>query len=71
VIIVSLLNGGPAFAGKTGRNAASACETNATETNVIAATHFMYRGLIKLRKHDKKNSRAVIRLKRHIVRSRS
>jgi hypothetical protein len=40
-MIVSLLNGGPAFAGKTGRNTASACETNAMETNVIAATHFM------------------------------
>jgi hypothetical protein len=40
-MIVSLLNGGPAFAGKIGRNTASACETNATETNVIAATHFM------------------------------
>jgi hypothetical protein len=25
-MIVSLLNGGPAFAGKTGRNTANACE---------------------------------------------
>jgi hypothetical protein len=41
VMIVSLLNGGLAFAGKTGRNTASTCETNATEMNMIAATHFM------------------------------
>ena len=50
----SLLNGGPAFAGKSGRNTANACETNTIQTNMIAAAHFMSRGLIKLRKRDKK-----------------
>src|SRR5882724_7539790 len=53
-MIVSLLNGGLAFAGKSGRNTANACDTNAIETNAIAAAHFMSRGLIKLRKRDKK-----------------
>jgi len=47
-MILSLLNGGPVFAGKSGRNTANACETNAIETNVIAAAHFMSRGLIRL-----------------------
>ena len=54
VMIVSLLNGGPAFAGKSGRNNANACDTNAIQTIVIAAAHFMSRGLIKLQKRDKK-----------------
>jgi hypothetical protein len=53
-MIVPLLNGGPAFDGKSGRNTANACETNAIETNVIAAAHFMSRRLTKLRKRDKK-----------------
>ena len=53
-MIVSLFNGGLVFAGKTGRNTANACETNAIKTNVVAAAHFMSRGLIKLRKRDKK-----------------
>jgi hypothetical protein len=53
VMIVPLLNGGLAFAGKSGRNNASACDTNAIQTIVIAAAHFMSRGLIKLRKRDK------------------
>jgi hypothetical protein len=46
---------GPAFAGKSGRKTANACETNTIETNVIAAAHFMLCGLIKLRKRYKKN----------------
>jgi hypothetical protein len=60
VMIVPLLNGGPAFAGKSGRNTANACETNAIQTNMIAAAHFMSRGLIKLRKRDKKNFRIAV-----------
>jgi hypothetical protein len=51
---VPLLNGGPAFAGKSGRNTAKAGETNAIQTNVIAAAHFMSRGLIKTQKAGKK-----------------
>jgi hypothetical protein len=54
VMIDALLNGGTAFAGKSGRNTANACETNAIQTNMIAAAHFISRGLIKLRKCDKK-----------------
>jgi hypothetical protein len=54
VMIVPLLNGGPAFAGKSGRNTANVCETNAIQTIVIAAAHFMSRGLIKLQKRDKR-----------------
>jgi hypothetical protein len=53
-MIVPLLNGGPAFAGKSGRNTANACEMNAIETNMIAAAHFMWRGLIKSQRRDKK-----------------
>jgi hypothetical protein len=55
MISVSRLNGGPALAGKTGRNTANPCETNATETNAIAAAHFISRRLIKLQNHHKKN----------------
>jgi hypothetical protein len=54
LMIDALLNGGPAFAGKSGRNTANACETNAIQTNMITAAHFMSRGLIKLRKRGKK-----------------
>jgi hypothetical protein len=48
------LKGGPDFAGKSGRKTATPCEINATETSVIAAAHFMSRGLIKLQKRNKK-----------------
>lgn len=53
-MVVPLLNGGPAFAGTSGRRTASACESIAIETNVIAAAHFMSRRLITLQKRDKK-----------------
>jgi hypothetical protein len=52
-VIVPLLIGGLAFAGKSGRSTANACETNTIETKVIAAAHFMLRGLIKTRKAGK------------------
>jgi len=51
--MASPLNGGAAFAGKSGRNTASTCEANAMETIMIAAAHFMSRGLTRLRWHDK------------------
>src|SRR5262249_42009251 len=57
-MVVPLLNGGLAFAGKSGRDTANACETNAIETNVIAAAHFISRGLIKTRKAGKQFSAA-------------
>jgi hypothetical protein len=50
---VSLLSGGPVLAGKSGRNTANACETNAIETKAIATAHFISRGLIKIRQRDK------------------
>jgi len=52
-MIAPLLNGGEDFAGKSGRKTASACETSAMETTVIAAAHFMSRRLIRFRQHDK------------------
>jgi hypothetical protein len=62
------LNGGEDFAGKSGRNTANDCETNAIETNVIAAAHFISGGLNRLRFHDKKNFYmiAVIRAERRL-----
>jgi hypothetical protein len=60
IAIASAPNGGPAFAGKSGRNNANACDTNAIQTIVIAAAHFMSRGLIKLQKRDKKNFRGAV-----------
>jgi hypothetical protein len=49
------LNGGPAFAGKSGRNTANVCEANAIETTMVAAAHFMVGALIKIQQHDKQN----------------
>jgi hypothetical protein len=46
-------NGGAAFAGKSGRKTANACEANAMQTITVAAAHFMVRGLIRIRQHDK------------------
>ena len=56
-MIVSLLHGGRDFAGISGRRTASAGETNAIETNVIAAAHFILHRLIKLRSVTSKSSR--------------
>jgi len=53
--MASPLNGGAAFAGKSGRSTASACDANTMETITIAAAHFMSRGLIKIEKRGKKN----------------
>jgi hypothetical protein len=60
------LNGGAAFAGKSGRKTANGCEAKAMEMNMIAAAYFISRGLIKIQKRDKKNFSviAVIRRKR-------
>jgi hypothetical protein len=54
--IASLPNGGAAFAGKSGRNTADACEANARKrTRIAAAAHLMYGALIKIRQDDKYN----------------
>jgi len=55
VTISSPLNGGTAFAGKSGRKTANTCEAKAMEMNTIAAAYFMSRGLIKIQNRDKKN----------------
>jgi hypothetical protein len=47
VMVVPLLNGGAAFAGKSGRDTANPWEANAIRTNVMAAAHFITRGLIQ------------------------
>lgn len=57
--MASPLNGGAAFAGKSGRNTASACEANAMETIMIAAAHFISRGLTTLPLRDKENFSAI------------
>jgi hypothetical protein len=41
IAIASAPNGGLAFAGKSGRNTANACEANAIETTMITAAHLM------------------------------
>jgi hypothetical protein len=53
-MIASAPNGGLAFAGKSGRRTASACEISTTETSMIAAAHFMSGGLNKLPERGKK-----------------
>jgi hypothetical protein len=53
MMIAPPLNGGPVFAGKSGRNTANACEANAMETIMIAAAHFMLGALIRIRQYDK------------------
>jgi hypothetical protein len=50
--IASLPNGGAAFAGKSGRSTANACEANAMETNTIAAAHLMLGALIRFQQHE-------------------
>ncbi|PYI77255.1 MAG: hypothetical protein DMF01_01735 [Verrucomicrobia bacterium] len=54
--IASLPNGGAAFAGKSGRNTADACEANARErTRIAVAAHLMDGALIKIHQDDKYN----------------
>jgi hypothetical protein len=53
MIIAAPLNGGAAFAGKSGRKTANACELTVIETITIAAAHFIVGALIRFRQHDK------------------
>ena len=55
MLIAPPSKGGEDFAGKSGRKTASACETSAMETSVIADAHFMSRGVIKIEHRGKKN----------------
>jgi hypothetical protein len=51
--IASPLNGGAGFAGKSGRKTANVCDTNATETTMNTAAHFMSAALSRLKWHGK------------------
>jgi hypothetical protein len=51
--IASLPNGGPAFAGKSGRRTANACEAKAMETAIATAAHFMSGRFIKIEQQRK------------------
>jgi hypothetical protein len=53
MIIAAPLNGGAAFAGKSGRKTANACELTVIETITIAAAHFIVGAFIRFRQHDK------------------
>jgi hypothetical protein len=59
MMIAPPLNGGAAFAGKSGRKTANACEANAMETTMIAAAHFMVAALSRIKRHGKQNFCAV------------
>ena len=67
ITTVSPLNGGVAFAGKSGRNTAGACEANAMETIRIAAALFMSRGLTRLPLRGKENFRAFAVIRRGLA----
>jgi hypothetical protein len=51
--IASPLNGGAGFAGKSGRKTANVCDTNAMETTMNTAAHFMSAALSRLKWHGK------------------
>jgi hypothetical protein len=51
--MVAPVRGGGAFAGKSGRKTASACEANTMQTKTIASAHFMSRRLIKMKSRGK------------------
>jgi hypothetical protein len=53
VEIASPLNGGAGFAGKSGRKTANVCDTNAMETTMNTAAHFMSAALSRLKWHGK------------------
>jgi type II secretory pathway component PulF len=53
------LSGGSGLTGKRGRTTANVCETNARETNVNTAAHFMFAALIRINPDDKQNSCAI------------
>jgi hypothetical protein len=53
MMIAPAPNGGPAFAGNSGRNTANACEAIAMETTTVTAAHFMVGGFIRIQQHDK------------------
>jgi hypothetical protein len=66
-VIISPLNGGAGFAGKSGRNTANAWDTNAMETSTDTAAHFMSAGLSKIKRHGKQNFFAITVIRRNLV----
>jgi hypothetical protein len=53
------LSGGSGLTGKSGRTTANVCETNARETKVNTAAHFMFAALITINPDDKQNFCAI------------
>jgi hypothetical protein len=53
------LSGGSGLTGKSGRTTANVCETNARETKVNTAAHFMFAALITINPDGKQNFRAI------------
>jgi len=53
------LRGGSGLTGKSGRTTANVCETNARETKVNTAAHFMFAALITINPDDKQNFGAI------------
>jgi hypothetical protein len=53
VVITSPLKGGAGFAGKSGRKTANVCDTNAMETRMNTAAHFMSVALSEIKRHGK------------------
>jgi hypothetical protein len=53
MVTTSPLNGGPGFAGKSGRNTANVCDTHATKTSTNTAAHFMSAALSRIKRHGK------------------
>jgi hypothetical protein len=49
--------GGSGLTGKSGRTTANVCETNARETKVNTAAHFMFAALITINPDGKQNLR--------------
>jgi hypothetical protein len=62
-VITSPLNGGAGFAGKSGRKTANVCDTNAMETRMNTAAHFMSAALSKIKQHGKQNFCAITVIK--------
>jgi hypothetical protein len=62
-VITSPPNGGAGFAGKSGRKTANVCDTNARETTMNTAAHFMSAALSKIKEHGKRNFFAITVIK--------
>jgi len=59
MIIAPPLSGGSGLTGKSGRTTANVCETNARETKVNTAAHFMFAALITINPDGKQDFCAI------------